>query len=726
MAPRSPPRFDPRRRLPRALRGARSVQGATALEDGAASRNWARRPRARWTPRNWRSTPRPRAGWPARAQGGAVRGARRVVAGRARSSGGATFERRASCLYAAGARSRADALERRTSKRIPAFGLRRWRQLAAPRRRTRRRQNLRASQRRTRGSVGVGVRADGRVGALGAWRRVALDERRARAEAAETTEASERADRRRKPTGHAGNRPGGTRRRPVCVCVCVCVCARARARAWCARPKALDRSRCFATARCVGSATGAHSSAPFGALTVRDERAREASSIASRPAAPRRSLPALVGARFPRDAGDEVFEESSPPTTAAANASARTRSVRSARGSPRSRRGSPGVRGGQLGTRGASRHGAATGGAVAIAEGGQDAAPARSRRVVARRGRSAPPRRGGERPRGALRRANDARRRETRRSRRLAVRTAASERVRETRGAGRRAWAGGAAERAARRASLATRARVRRLDARIGARAFLAWRRASGASRRWRGETAAASPGAARAAGVDGVGAGGGGRDARASRVRDRAPRPALARGARRGAFEAMRRHAASEGGARAAREEEARRRRDETEADAAEADSRAFSFSAAAEDAADLFRGTLAGLPSEDVHVGFDSPGSSSVATEAWAPATTEETPERRRAGEESREAFSFSAAPRDRLAAGDDDLTHGGQFWDPLLDDALDDDGDASAFEPPPPPRFFLRSVYTDLYRRGRDGDDDDAEIARGAAASYSTPRL
>ena len=336
---------------------------------------------------------------------------------------------------------------------------------------------------------------------------------------------------------------------------------------------------------------------------------------------------------------------------------------------------------------------------------------------------------------GALRRANDAWRRETRRSRRLAVRTAAFERRAFERRAGRvvRAWASASVagtRRAARAASLATRARVRRLDARIGARAFFAWRRASGASRRafWRGETAAARRRARRArlawtawarAAADAT------RVRRAFGIGRHVQRWRVGRVAKR-AFEAMRRHAASEAATRAAREEEARRRRDETEADAAEAESRAFSFSAAAEDAADLFRGTLAGLPSEDVHVGFDSPGSSSVATEAWAPATTEETPERRRAGEESREAFSFSAAPRDRLAAGDDDLTHGGQFWDPLLDDALDDDGDTSAFEPPPPPRFFLRSVYTDLYRRGRDGDDDDAEIARGAAASYSTPRL
>ena len=756
-----------------------------------------------------------------------------------------------------------DALERRTSKRILAFGLRRWCELAS-RAKANAEENLRAFRRGERAVALASARSSRRARrrALGAWRRVALDERRARAEAAETTEASERARRAEtdaletareletlraearearearamaearadaeaeaarearaeaEAEAEAARRSAATAKAAAERAAANAAATRATLREAAASRIASLAARTFAR-RLVSSAFGSWRAsgassraerrvmettlrasaalrkrsargvarlafaawrnrraavrrrstafamfcdgalrrvrdrraafvtrAAFGALrAVHDERAREAfvDRVSTRRAATlsRRLAEALVFSAFVAWR-DEVFRRvvaahhrrgqrlradafgakrlrltALAAWIAVARAAGQRRDARRLEARREQRAGRAIRRFAERRREDAARR--------AFAAWSWRAEDARRLRVAVEKGRV-----------GALRRANDAWRRETRRSRRLAVRTAAFERRAFERRAGRvvRAWASASVagtRRAARAASLATRARVRRLDARIGARAFFAWRRASGASRRafWRGETAAARRRARRArlawtawarAAADAT------RVRRAFGIGRHVQRWRVGRVAKR-AFEAMRRHAASEAATRAAREEEARRRRDETEADAAEAESRAFSFSAAAEDAADLFRGTLAGLPSEDVHVGFDSPGSSSVATEALAPATTEETPERRRAGEESREAFSFSAAPRDRLAAGDDDLTHGGQFWDPLLDDALDDDGDTSAFEPPPPPRFFLRSVYTDLYRRGRDGDDDDAEIARGAAASYSTPRL
>ena len=756
-----------------------------------------------------------------------------------------------------------DALERRTSKRILAFGLRRWCKLAS-RAKANAEENLRAFRRGERAVALASARSSRRARrrALGAWRRVALDERRARAEAAETTEASERARRAEtdaletareletlraearearearamaearadaeaeaarearaeaEAEAEAARRSAATAKAAAERAAANAAATRATLREAAASRIASLAARTFAR-RLVSSAFGSWRAsgassraerrvlettlrasaalrkrsargvarlafaawrnrraavrrrstafamfcdgalrrvrdrraafvtrAAFGALrAVRDERAREAfvDRVSTRRAATlsRRLAEALVFSAFVAWR-DEVFRRvvaahhrrgqrlradafgakrlrltALAAWIAVARAAGQRRDARRLEARREQRAGRAIRRFAERRREDAARR--------AFAAWSWRAEDARRLRVAVEKGRV-----------GALRRANDAWRRETRRSRRLAVRTAAFERRAFERRAGRvvRAWASASVagtRRAARAASLATRARVRRLDARIGARAFFAWRRASGASRRafWRGETAAARRRARRArlawtawarAAADAT------RVRRAFGIGRHVQRWRVGRVAKR-AFEAMRRHAASEAATRAAREEEARQRRDETEADAAEADSRAFSFSAAAEDAADLFRGTLAGLPSEDVHAGFDSPGSISVATEAWAPATTEETPERRRAAEESREAFSFSAAPRDRLAAGDDDLTHGGQFWDPLLDDALDDDGDASAFEPPPPPRFFLRSVYTDLYRRGRDGDDDDAEIARGTAASYSTPRL
>ena len=756
-----------------------------------------------------------------------------------------------------------DALERRTSKRILAFGLRRWCELAS-RAKANAEENLLAFRRGERAVALASARSSRRARrrALGAWRRVALDERRARAEAAETTEASERARRAEtdaletareletlraearearearamaearadaeaeaarearaeaEAEAEAARRSAATAKAAAERAAANAAATRATLREAAASRIASLAARTFAR-RLVSSAFGSWRAsgassraerrvlettlrasaalrkrsargvarlafaawrnrraavrrrstafamfcdgalrrvrdrraafvtrAAFGALrAVRDERAREAfvDRVSTRRAATlsRRLAEALVFSAFVAWR-DEVFRRvvaahhrRGQRLRADAFGAKRLRltalaawiAVARAAGQRRDAR--------RLEARREQRAGRAI---RRFAERRrEDAGAARVRGVVvARRGRSAPPRRGGERPRGGS----------APRERRLAARNAPiaapgganggvrETRVRETRGAGRaRVGVGerrGNAPRGESGESGDARARSSPGRAYRGARVLRVAARER-ASRRafWRGETAAARRRARRArlawtawarAAADAT------RVRRAFGIGRHVQRWRVGRVAKR-AFEAMRRHAANEAATRAAREEEARRRRDETEADATEADSRAFSFSAAAEDAADLFRGTLAGLPSEDVHAGFDSPGSISVATEAWAPATTEETPERRRAGEESREAFSFSAAPRDRLAAGDDDLTHGGQFWDPLLDDALDDDGDASAFEPPPPPRFFLRSVYTDLYRRGRDGDDDDAEIARGAAASYSTPRL